>query len=233
MDTANGLDYATIFDGQGGGRQVRWEEIRRWTPDQGTIWIHLNYNGEEAQRWLNEESGLPQVYIESLLAEETRPRVARAGDALQVTLRGVNHNPGAEPEDMVAVRLWIEARRVITSSDRRLMTIPDIRKALDEGRGPAAVADFLLALTEGLTDRMAPVILALDDELDEVEDLMLGAQSEESHTRLSEARRTALALRRYVAPQAEAMARLQHEDTTWLTTHHHSHLREIHDQTVR
>ncbi|MBI3992280.1 MAG: zinc transporter ZntB [Candidatus Lambdaproteobacteria bacterium] len=233
MDSEDGLQFALIFDGQGGARPAGWEEIRRWTPEQGPLWIHLNYTGAAARRWLCEESGVPAVYTESLLAEETRPRVARAGDALQVTLRGVNHNPGAEPEDMVAVRLWMEARRVISSGSRRLMTIADLHTALEEGQGPRDVAGFLLALAEGLMDHMGPVVLDLDDVLDELEDLLLTTQSAELHARLSDARRTALGLRRYMAPQAEAMAHLQHEETSWLDANHRSHLREIHDQTVR
>jgi zinc transporter len=35
--------------------------------------------------------------------------VLTVGQSLLVILRGVNLNPGADPEDMVSVRLWLDA----------------------------------------------------------------------------------------------------------------------------
>ncbi len=35
------------------------------------------------------------------------------GDGWLVILRGVNLNPGADSEDMVSIRMWIEAHRLI------------------------------------------------------------------------------------------------------------------------
>lgn len=44
----------------------------------------------------------------------TRPRVLPLAGGLLVNLRGVNLNPGADPEDMVSVRMWIDAERLIS-----------------------------------------------------------------------------------------------------------------------
>jgi zinc transporter len=48
--------------------------------------------------------------MDALLAEETRPRSFPVGEGLVVILRGVNLDPGADPEDMVSPRLWIDGR---------------------------------------------------------------------------------------------------------------------------
>ena len=63
------------------------------------------------------------MLVEAPLEQETRPRSLRVGDSLLVVLRGVNLNPGADPEDMVSVRLWLDAYRVITIRDEKLMAI--------------------------------------------------------------------------------------------------------------
>ena len=34
---------AYILDGVGGGRKVGWDEINSWVPEQGILWMHLNY----------------------------------------------------------------------------------------------------------------------------------------------------------------------------------------------
>jgi len=41
-----------------------------------------------------------KIIGEALLAEETRPRIVPSAEGLLLILRGVNCNPGAEPEDM-------------------------------------------------------------------------------------------------------------------------------------
>jgi zinc transporter len=111
MANNNGLIAAYLLDGKGGGQKVGWKEIREWTPSDGLLWVHLNFEGPEAQRWIREESQLEDVVGDVLLADESRPRVTAFDDGLLIALRGVNLNPGAEPEDMVSLRIWAEKNR--------------------------------------------------------------------------------------------------------------------------
>ena len=46
-------------------------------------------------------------------------------------------------------------------------------------------------------------------------------------------RRESIALRRYLAPQREALAKLQNEKVSWLTDNDRARLREVSDQLVR
>jgi zinc transporter len=134
MATEDGLICAFLLDGRGGGREIGWREIAAWRAEQGLLWVHLDRAGPDAGRWLGEEAGLDPVVSRALLAEDVRPREVRIDDALLVTLRGVNLNPGADPEDMVAVRIWLEPMRIVTVRHRRLMAIGDLREALAAGR---------------------------------------------------------------------------------------------------
>ena len=109
MSKETGLIFGWLLDGSGGGSPVGWAQARSWSADQGVMWLHLDRTNPECERWLEQESGLDPVIVEALMAEETRPRTSRFGDGLLVIFRGVNLNPGADPEDMVTVRLWVEA----------------------------------------------------------------------------------------------------------------------------
>jgi len=100
-----GLVAAYRLDGRGGGTPLDWDGIGAWQPGDGVLWVHLNRQFEDAQRWLRERSGLDEVVVEALLAEETRPRCVPMGNGVMLFLRGVNLNPGADPEDMVSIRL--------------------------------------------------------------------------------------------------------------------------------
>ncbi len=58
---------------------------------------------------------------------------------------------------------------------------------------------------------MGSVISDLDDEVDELEDKLLGAGSLSANPSVNRFRRTVLALRRYLALQREAITSLQRE----------------------
>jgi len=228
----NGLIAAFLCDG-GRCRAVGWEDIRRWKPGRGFLWVHLNQSDHDARAWLEREADLDQVIVEALLEEETRPRALHVGDSLMVILRGVNLNPGADPEDMVSVRLWIDAWRAITIRDERVLAVQDIRERCETARAPLAPGDFLVSLAGGLIDRMAPVIADLAEGLDDLEESILTAPSAEIRTELAGLRRQAIALRRHVAPQRDATIRLLTETLPWMTDHDRARLRELADTITR
>jgi len=228
-----GLICAYILDGQGSGREVGWEEILAWRPEQGVLWVHLDRGSEQAGRWLTEESGIDPVVCESMVSEESSPRLTRFGEALLVNLRGVNMNPGAEPADMVAIRVWLEPARIVTVRGRRILAIQDIRDALSEHSGPEDPGEFLARLIYNLISRMIPVVSELEDELDQIEVELLTSNLSELRMGLGSLRRTTILLRRYLAPQREVLSRVQTERLDWLDAEHKTHLREAAESTVR
>ena len=169
----------------------------------------------------------------ALLAEDVRPRELPVGDALLVTLRGVNLNPGADPEDMVGIRLWLEPGRIVTLRHRRLIAISHLRESIALGRGPRGPGQFLAMLSDQLIARVGPVIDHLVDRIDGLEDVVLTAQSGELRGQLAALRREAIALRRHLAPQREVMARLSLGQTSWLLADDRARLREVSDRNTR
>jgi len=234
MSESDGLIYALQLDGRGGGAPVGWDEIRAGSPQPGgPLWLHLDYSAPQTRSWMLTESGLDPVVAEALLADSTRPRVVPGPDGLLVILRGVNLHPGADPEDMVSIRLWIESSRVISLRRHRLMAVEDLAQAIDRGAGPGSPGDFLVTLCERLLARMGGVMEEVDDEVDALEDEVLRAESHELRPKLAGLRRRAIAMRRFLAPQREAVSRLVTESAVWLDDSHRSRLREIADRTTR
>lgn len=233
MDHDSGLVCAFLMDGQGGGQPLDWIGVKTWTPDQGNLWVHLDRTVDRTRSWLAEESGLDPLVCDALMAEDTRPRVAHFESGLIVILRGVNLNPGADPEDMVSIRLWIDNERVISLRLRRLMAVEDIRKRLAAGRGPAGPSDLLVDLARGLVERTAPVVDDFEDLADELEDTVVEVSSRELRSQVAALRRKVIALRRHLAPQREVMAVLMNERTEWLDDLHRLRLREVADRIIR
>lgn len=197
------------------------------------IWIHLERTQQAVKEWVRHEAGLDPLVSEALLAEETRPRSLSIGEGLLVILRGVNLNPGAAPEDMISVRMWIDSQRILTLRFPRLQPIDDIRVSLHEGKGPAEPGEFLVELVSGLLERMKPILEELDERLDRLEEEVVEAQRHELRRALGELRREAIVFRRYLAPQRDVVSHLQVERMPWLSGTHRARLRELCDRLIR
>ncbi len=229
----NGLINAVLLDGRGGGQLLDWPAVRAWRPEQGVLWIHLDFTDEGAQRWLREESGLEPLVADALTADETRPRCAAVADGLLLSLRGVNSNPGADPEDMVSIRLFATAERVVSTRRRRLLSIRDLVESLQRGEGPGNSGELAAMLADRLVERMSTVITDLDERIDELEEKLVEGAGQELRGDILELRREVIKLRRYLAPQREALHRLQGEKAAWLGEHERLMVREAFDKITR
>ncbi len=212
---------------------MTWPEVEQWTPEQGLLWVHLDVNNDTAVEWLKNNSGLPPVVREGLLEPGTRPRSLAYEDGLLIILRGVNCNPGEDPDDMVALRMYISKQRIITMRRHRVMAVTDTHESIISGNGPETSSEFFIAVLDRLTERIADIITDIEDQLAEVEDKIVFDDTESLRPQLSELRRQSISLRRYIAPQRDMLARLAHEKIAWLTEKDRVVLREIAEQTAR
>jgi len=214
-------------------RALSPQETREFQSADGVLWLHLDYSDPGVARWVRTESGVTAVVAEALLAPETRPRSLVLGDGMLVILRGVNLNPGADPEDMVSVRIWISGNRIISSGLRKLLSIDDLCGEIEQGTGPASQGEFLVRLGELMADRIGDVVNDVDDVVDSLESELLTSEHQELRYALSSVRRQIVALRRYLAPQRDALARLVTERSPLIDDLVRMQLRELTDRMTR
>ena len=198
-----------------------------------TLWQHLDLNESAALNWLNGESGLEPVILDALCAEETRPRSFKAKNGLLVVLRGVNTNPGHDPEDMVSVRMWIEKDRILTVRRRTIMSIQDIMHDLDNGQGPRNAPEFLTELIDKMADRVGDFVGGIEDDLSDLEEKVEKIAATEFRSILGSLRRQIAVVRRYMAPQRDALDRLNYAESNVLAERDRQRLREESDRVSR
>lgn len=225
--------HATIFDGKGSGEEIDSASVARWSRDQGVLWVHIDVADSGSGDWLGKLSDLPAAAVEALLAGETRPRSTFTEHGLLIVLRGVNTNPGADPEDMVSVRVWIDANRIITSRRRQLLSIHDVRRSLASGEGPKSSGDFLGMLVERLADRIGDFVDSIEDRMDAAEEEIASGRSAGFRQRLSALRRQIAHVRRFLAPQRDALDRLNRQTCEWLSELDAHALRQEADRITR
>lgn len=229
-----GLLHAWELDGKGGGRALNWGEVAQPAADAAHWqWLHFDYSAPDIQAWMRTSSDLSELTVSALLQPDPRPRCVAADDGLMVFLRGVNLNPGSDPEDMVSIRLWVGARRVISLRMRRLLSVDDLNAAIRSGNGPATPGHFVVMLTDRLQERMRTIVEALHDQVDALEDEVIGASGPEQREQIAGIRRQTIAMRRFLSPQREALNRLSAERAAVLSDADRLSLREEYDHVTR
>lgn len=212
-----GLIASYVLDGAGGGQQLDASGIERWRPGDGVLWVHLDYGHAEAQTWLADDSGLTPLVREALLAHDPRPRSLRQGNGVLVVIRGINSNAHADPEDMVSLRVWLEAERVISVRHRTFKPTRQLRQRIAAGTGPTCAGELLHQLYDLTLGDIAALVDCLDAEVDLLEDQVLDGHEEDVRHKLSLLRRQFITLRRHINPQRLTIAQLPAHALDWLT----------------
>lgn len=232
-DTDSGLLHGFILDAKGGAQTLQWDGVKSWTPDHGVLWLHLDYTAQDVISWLTHESQLDELVIKALLSEETRPRCDPVGKGLLISLRGINHDPDSDDEDMVSLRLYVDSTRMITTRQRVVRSTSDIAARLENGTGPIDSGDLVTTLAERLIVRMSQVVSDLEENVDVLEEELLENAELSLRGQLMLLRRKAILLRRYLGPQREALHRLYTDRIEWFSHDNRMQLRETVDQLTR
>ncbi len=225
--------HAIALDGKGGGRPLAPSAVDAALAGPETVWLHLDLNVSSAREWITSREDFDSTIEEALLANETRPRAVSSDRGLLLVLRGVNMNPGARPDDMVAVRLWIEPGRIISIRRRRVFSIQDIRDAIDAGRGPCSEGEFAVMLVANLAERIGTIVDSIEELVQIAETDSSTAESNTLRTEVGAIRRRTAAIRRYLAPQRDALDRLYRNPGPLFSSHEAEELREQADRITR
>lgn len=221
------LKLAYVLNGPDRGQPMVPADAPRVLQSDTLGWVHLQAGHPDTPGWIIENlSYLDEAIVDALVTEETRPRVTRVGDGLIVILRGINTNEGEDPEDMVSIRLWIDPRRIISLSWRRVRAVEDIAKALEQGQGPDDASEFLRVLTERLNVRIEAFWRGIDDTADALEEKVLDGGDTAMRQQVVDLRRQTVVLRRYLQPQRDAMRALLQDRPEWLHDDDHRQMHE-------
>lgn len=191
------------------GRIESHAEVGDALHSEACAWVHLKADDPRSDDWIAAKMGyLPEAVQDALIAEATRPRLAVLGEGLLLNLRGVNQGEDADPEDMVSVRIWADAARIVTLTRRPLSAIEEMQARYDAGRGPETAGTFLALLIEDMTVRIGQVVNEVDIAADDLEDRLLSGQEEGLRPQVNDARAAIVDFRRFLVPQREVVSRL-------------------------
>jgi len=227
---------ATFLTGEKAGQEpADARELAAALAEKQLLWIHLDAGAAETRPWLEQNlKALDPTTIDALLQNETRPRAETLNDGALINLRGVNTNPGADPEDMVSIRIWADECRIVTLTLRPLATITALQEEVRAGNGAGTSGDFVCRLSELLCTRIEGFLRDLEERVDFLEADVLGEPDQALRQGITDARQDVILFRRFVAPQRDALAYLLHfRSPAFMSSKELRRLSEVHDRVVR
>ncbi len=229
------LIFGRVMDGKGGCREIDWQEASAWQPDaQGEVmWVHLRRDHSEVRPWLEDVAGITPTTAALLVSDSTRPRAFREAEALVATLRGINFNADAQPEDMISLQLWCDGKRLITLRRLPMQTPRDVLALLDEGNGPGDAAAAITQIVEQLVARMNQSIVDMNENIDRLEDADPDEETGNMLEQIAKIRRNTLALKRHMSPQHEALEKISKDAPKWFEDHDRREIAETIDRLRR
>jgi len=191
--------------------EIPIEEAGEWSRKPGhVVWIGLHEPDLELLRQLQREFNLHELAIEDALKAHQRPKLEQYGDALFVVARTAQMFDGriafGETHLFVGKGYVVSVRHGASTSYRPVRERCEAaQKAFSEGE------DFILyAILDFIVDNYIPVIQTIQDEVEEIEDSILGETATQLHvTRLYQLRRDLLRLRNAAVPLVEVCRRLE------------------------
>ena len=224
------MEGALLVEG-GNVRRLGVEEAAAWRGD-GFLWLHLEGRDEGDLAFLKTQLDIPAVAASALAATETRPRCDRIGEGAILNLRGPGDIDPDDSDRLVSIRLWIADRRVTSLSRRRVAaTAPGVEK-IESGRIPDA-GDIVAAFSHAISTELDPQVAALGDMLDDVETELEPKNLYRLRRTITSIRSEAIGLRRFVAPDRDALRTLVDLDFTWLGDDDRLHIVEAADRFAR
>ena len=236
MDAIKGSDvnvpdavFAWMLDGKGGVRPLDDDEI---IDKDHPCWLHLNYTNPESAQWLATTPLLPNAVRDALAGESLRPRVTRMGEGTLITLRCINGSTDERPDQLVAMRLYMDERLIVSTRQRKVLALDDVVNDLNEGSGPTDGGSWLVDICDALTDHASEFIEELHDKIIDLEDNLLDQQVP-PRGHLALLRKQLIVMRRYMTPQRDVYSRLVSERFNWMSDDHRRRMQDISDRLGR
>jgi len=214
---------------------IPFEEISEALEVPGQfVWVGLHEPDEALLRQVQKEFGLHDLAVEDALSAHQRPKLEEYGQAIFVVLRTAEQQEGkiaiGETHIFVGPRYVVSVRHGSTLSyaevRKRCETTPHLLR-----KGPGFV---LYALMDFVVDHYFPIVDALEDRLDTIEEEIFGEKPDRDTVEgLYDLKRDLLTLKRAVSPLVDICNRLMRFDSPIIPDDTRPYFRDVYDHVVR
>jgi len=197
------------------------------------FWLDLDSPDEAALEAISDELGWHPLAVEATREWNQRPKLDDYADHILLVFYGVRPTSNPLDAEPLEVHIYVHGGYVVTIH-RGCAELALIRERAQR-RQPDSEQGLVYMILDGLTDTYFPVLDAIDNEIDAVENaITVGAQHEQVE-RMFGLKRELLALRRVVGPMRDIFSTRSDalEELPGLQKGSHNYFRDIWDHLTR
>ena len=200
------------------------------------IWIGLYAPSAELLRQVQLEFGLHDLAIEDAHRAHQRPKLETYGDSLFIVLRTARMNPEKRCIDFGETHFFLGANFIVSVRHGSSLPYSGVRARCESTpqllrKGPGFA---LYAVMDSIVDQYFPVVDALEQELEKLEETIFGEQtSRETTAQIYQLKRQLLEVKRAVSPLIDICNRLVRFDLELIPEDTRPYFRDIYDHAIR
>ncbi|MEE4177723.1 MAG: magnesium/cobalt transporter CorA [Bacteroides sp.] len=227
-------DRQTFTEGEASSLEECASQIKDY---QGVSWVNIDGIHEMGLMGkAGELFGIHPLTLEDIVNTEQRPKAEAYDSYLFFSLKMLS--PGEKNDDLASeqISILLGERLVITFQERPGDVFDQVRERLRQGKGRIRTlkADYLAyALLDALVDSYFDLLERLGEEMEDLEELVLGNPSKQMVPRIHNMKRRALVLRRSVWPLRELVNTFEKSESSLLEKSTRIYLRDVYDHTIQ
>ena len=200
------------------------------------VWIGMYEPSEDLLREVQREFNLHDLAVEDAHNAHQRPKFEAYHDSLFVVLRTAQMSGSPPHIQFGETHVFVGKNYVVSVRHGSLLSHVGLRARCEAtptllAKGPGFV---LYALMDFIVDQYFPIVEALEDELEGLEDeIFQDKVSRETTTRIYQLKRELLAVKRAASPLVEVCNRLTRFDVDMIPEDTRPYFRDVYDHVVR
>lgn len=200
------------------------------------VWVGLHDPGEALLREVQQEFGLHDLAIEDAHHAHQRPKLDRYGDTLFIVLRTVQQTGTEGQIEFGETHVFVGPRYVVTIRHGASSSYAEVRarcetmpQLLSKGTG-----FVLYAVMDFVVDQYFPIVEALEDKLETLEDqIFVETLNRQATMQIYHLKRAILEVKRAISPLVDVCNRLTRYDFELIPEDTRPYFRDVYDHVIR
>ncbi len=203
----------------------------------GLLWVDFDSEPDpSAESILTGIFRFHPLAVDDALEETHTPKIDDWGEYIYIVLNAMNFDT-SNGLDLATTELdiFLGSNYIVTHHDRPIPALEKAREAFGrDKRYTTQGPDHLLyKIIDNLVADYMPIVEAIDEQIDRVEDEVLIKAAPDTLERIFSLKRILLAMRRIITPQREVLNKLARDDYQVIDPHDRVFFRDIYDHLVR
>jgi magnesium transporter len=198
------------------------------------FWLDLQDPSDEEVEQLRRIFGFHPLALEDVSNFNQRPKLDDYGDYAFLVFYGAHQTDAPGDRELREVHMFVSGQYLITIRREELPALDEQRDKID-GSVVHSEQFLIYRVLDALTDSFFPLLSAMDDEIDDVEDAVIERPTDELLQRIFALKRDLVSMRKVVTPQRDIFARSidQLAELPGLQLDERDYFRDIYDHLIR